>query len=137
MVSGDYLERIAKKNQVTISQLKEWNQLSSTTLMPGQKLVVYTAATQAPDQQATASRELAPIDPEAENKATASLGTKNHPKAPAAPISQEVKLIHAVQPGDTLYNISKRYNNIPVERIKKLNKLKSDEIKPGQKLVIS
>jgi membrane-bound lytic murein transglycosylase D len=57
--------------------------------------------------------------------------------AKAKKLVQEVKLIHAVQPGDTLWNISKRYKNIPVEQIKKLNNLKNNEIKPGQKLVIS
>jgi membrane-bound lytic murein transglycosylase D len=130
VVRGDFLERIAKKNQVTIAQLKEWNNLSGSTLMPGQKLVVYTAGSPAPqtlDKPAATSQE-------AELKETKSLATNNTRKAP---ISQDMKMIHAVQAGDTLYNISKRYNNIPVERIKKLNKLKSDEIKPGQKLVIS
>jgi membrane-bound lytic murein transglycosylase D len=131
VVRGDFLERIAKKNQVTIAQLKEWNNLSGSTLMPGQKLVVYTAGSPAVPQ--TLDKPAA-TSQEAELKETKSLATNNTRKAP---ISQDMKMIHAVQAGDTLYNISKRYNNIPVERIKKLNKLKSDEIKPGQKLVIS
>jgi membrane-bound lytic murein transglycosylase D len=46
-------------------------------------------------------------------------------------------LVHSVQPGDTLWNISKKYNGISVEQIKKLNKLKGDALKPGQKLVLS
>jgi membrane-bound lytic murein transglycosylase D len=41
-----------------------------------------------------------------------------------------------VQPGDTLYNISRRYQGVTVDQLRKLNNLKSDEVKPGQKLVI-
>ena len=44
---------------------------------------------------------------------------------------------YTVQPGDTLWNISRKYNGISVEQIRKKNKLKSDDLKPGQKLVIS
>lgn len=44
--------------------------------------------------------------------------------------------IHYVQPGDTLWNISQRYDGISVSRIKKLNKLRSNALKVGQKLII-
>jgi membrane-bound lytic murein transglycosylase D len=47
------------------------------------------------------------------------------------------RFIHQVQPGDTLWNISQKYDGISVEQIKKLNKLKSNSIKPGQKLILS
>jgi membrane-bound lytic murein transglycosylase D len=139
VVKGDFLERIARKNQVTIAQIKEWNNLSSSTVLPGQKLVIFAA--QQPENtqdQAEASQDLATADNSSpEPKVNKTFAAKNSRKTQAAKVVEEVKLIHAVQQGDTLYNISKRYNNIPVERIKKLNKLKSDEIKPGQKLVIS
>ena len=42
---------------------------------------------------------------------------------------------YTVKKGDTLYSISKKYS-ISVEGLKKLNKLKSNEIKIGQKLKI-
>jgi membrane-bound lytic murein transglycosylase D len=43
---------------------------------------------------------------------------------------------HIVQPGDTLWEISKAYNNITIEKLKQLNNLKNNDIKPGQKLVV-
>jgi membrane-bound lytic murein transglycosylase D len=43
---------------------------------------------------------------------------------------------HVVQPGDTLWDISRLYQNVSIEQIKKLNDLKSNKIKPGQKLMI-
>ena len=42
---------------------------------------------------------------------------------------------YTVKKGDTLYSISKKYS-VTIEELKKLNKLKSNEIKIGQKLKI-
>ena len=44
--------------------------------------------------------------------------------------------IYSVQPGDTLWDISKMYNGLTVEKLKKLNKLRSNKIVPGQKLIV-
>jgi membrane-bound lytic murein transglycosylase D len=131
---GDFLERIAQKHKVTIPQIKGWNHLKSNTVVPGQKLTLLIPA------QPVEPVALAAVESKAEaNKTTTITASVNQTRQQARKklIEQEVKLIHAVQQGDTLWNISKRYNNIPVEKIKKLNKLKSDEIKPGQKLVLS
>lgn len=44
--------------------------------------------------------------------------------------------VHVVKPGETLFRISKRYG-IPVEMLKKWNKLPDDIIEVGQKLIVS
>jgi membrane-bound lytic murein transglycosylase D len=43
---------------------------------------------------------------------------------------------HFVQRGDTLWTIAQRYG-IPAERLKKLNRLRSNAVKKGQKLIVS
>ncbi len=43
--------------------------------------------------------------------------------------------IYIVKPGDNLWNIGKRYY-LPVERLRELNELTSDELTPGQKLLV-
>ena len=43
---------------------------------------------------------------------------------------------HMVQKGETLYAISRKYNNIPVAKLKQLNNLKNDNIQVGQMLRI-
>ncbi len=45
-------------------------------------------------------------------------------------------VIYVVKPGDTLWNIGRRYY-IPVEQIKRLNNLESDMLQIGQKLFIA
>lgn len=43
---------------------------------------------------------------------------------------------YTVQPGDSLWTISKRHAGLSVEQIKRLNNLNSNNIKPGQRLII-
>ena len=42
---------------------------------------------------------------------------------------------HTVQPGDTLFNISRRFG-VTVEQLRRLNHLTSDHVKLGQRLVV-
>lgn len=43
---------------------------------------------------------------------------------------------YIVQPGDSLWIISKKHNGITIDEIKRLNNLNTNNIKPGQKLII-
>lgn len=43
---------------------------------------------------------------------------------------------YTVQPGDSLWIISRKHEGLTVEQIKRLNNLNSNNIKPGQKLII-
>ncbi|RZK60134.1 MAG: LysM peptidoglycan-binding domain-containing protein [Hymenobacter sp.] len=42
---------------------------------------------------------------------------------------------HTVQPGDTLFNISRRFG-VSMQELRRLNHLKSDDVKLGQKLLV-
>ena len=44
-------------------------------------------------------------------------------------------VVYVVRPEDNLWNIGKRYY-VPVERIKEVNELSSDEVRAGDKLLI-
>ncbi|MDF2157132.1 LysM peptidoglycan-binding domain-containing protein [Algoriphagus sp. CAU 1675] len=46
------------------------------------------------------------------------------------------QLTYTVRPGDSLWIISKKHAGLTVEQIKRLNNLNSNNIKPGQKLII-
>ena len=45
-------------------------------------------------------------------------------------------LKYTVQKGDTLWDIARMYSGVSVSKIKQLNNLKSNTLKPGSKLVI-
>jgi len=118
---GDYLTRLARENGVSVAQLVAWNRLEAETVVPGQKLWLHAPA--AEEQAPTAS--LASAAPKA-----------TRPDKAVAKSSHKAALkTHLVQPGDTLYNISRRFG-VSVEELRRLNNLASDEVKLGQKLLL-
>jgi membrane-bound lytic murein transglycosylase D len=119
---GDNLTAIANKHNVTVEQLQEWNELNGSLIKYNQQLVIMK-----PAALLAMNQEPAPEPAIKKNTSKQS--------AVEAKVQQE-QLIHQVQPGDTLWNISQRYNGITVEQIKKLNKLKTNDIKPGQQLIL-
>ncbi|WP_375416938.1 LysM peptidoglycan-binding domain-containing protein [uncultured Hymenobacter sp.] len=113
---GDNLTRLAHERGLSVAQVVAWNNLKSGSVEAGQRLVF--------------------VAPAAENTAPAR-GARSHPtvsRMNAAKADLETRF-HQVQPGDTLYNISRRFG-ISVQQLRKLNRLTSDEVKLGQKLVV-
>lgn len=108
--SGEYLGYIAGKYNVSVSNLMAWNNLRSTHLKPGDRLNIYSSA--------------------------------NAPKSdPIAAKSSNVNMdkykFHTIQPGDTLWDIAKRYNGISVNDLKKMNtNLNFNHLKPGTKIKV-
>lgn len=112
--SGDNLGTIARRHGVRVEDIKKWNNLTSNNIKIGQKLNLYML----PGQQ-----ERLPV------------ASNNTPVSNSLSTSAAGKT-YTVQPGDTLWDISKK-QGLTVEKIKTLNNLKSNELKPGQKLIIS
>ena len=46
------------------------------------------------------------------------------------------ELEHIVQKGDTLWEIAQMYNGVSISEIKQLNNLKSNNLKPGSRIII-
>lgn len=105
--SGDVLGSIAQKHGTTVTNIKNWNNLRSNTIKTGQKLTIYKKESSFDSNLASAAASPA--------------------QAPQ---------FYTVQPGDSLWIISKKFNGITIDQIKKLNNLNSNQIKPGQKLKI-
>ena len=99
---GDYLGRIAKEHNVRVFELKEWNNLKTTNLDIGDKLVIYVKNNQETQEktQKTAKNE------------------------------------YIVQKGDTLWEIAKKHNGVSIWKIKSLNNMESDMLKPGTKILL-
>ncbi|MBC6990997.1 LysM peptidoglycan-binding domain-containing protein [Hymenobacter sp. BT491] len=126
---GDILTKIAREHGVTVAQIMAWNKLETEKVAPGQHLTFYAASS----DEETAIAQVSEVTPRRTTHAKVASATPKKP-APAAP--PVIRKVHLVQPGDTLYNISRRYQGVTVEQLRKLNNLKSDNVKPGQKLVI-
>ena len=111
---GDVLNRIADKYDVDTYDLKVWNHLKSSKIMLGQKLVIFDDVEEVVEIERT-------IKEERRSKKT---------------IDRTKPKYHVVQRGDTLWSISQRYGGISVEKIKKINGLRTNAVKKGQKLKI-
>lgn len=90
---------------------------------------VPAAATVAPSQPV--SKPQAAPTPRAKPAVTAVASTSDAPELPLRPATRVEN--HVVANGDTLYNISRRYN-MSVAELKSLNMLNSDAVKLGQNL---
>ncbi len=104
-------------------------------------------------EEVTTKKGITPPAPAARKSAAATVkkpaAVKNEKKTPVkktpakvpaktqkAPAARTAVRYHTVQSGETLYRISRTYG-LPVERLKKINRLPGNTIKPGQKLRVS
>lgn len=110
--SGDYLGKIASRNGVTVSQIQQWNNLRSTNLRVGQKLVLYGSNTP---------------------KTTASTSSSSQK---SSIINSGTNQYYTIRSGDTLWDIAKA-RGVSVDDLKKWNShLNFNNMKPGVKIVV-
>ncbi|MBQ6484270.1 MAG: LysM peptidoglycan-binding domain-containing protein [Carnobacterium sp.] len=108
--SGDSLWSIANSNGVSVANLKAWNNLSSDTILVGQKLTIKGGTTTPALNPGTGSNN--------GNGGGTTTGST-----------------YTVKSGDSLWAIANK-NNVSVANLKSWNKLSSDVIFVGQKLVL-
>lgn len=104
---GEFLGFIAKKHNITLDQIKEWNNLQDVNIHAGQKLIV--------------------------GKIEAQDAVAEKTKKDKYESSHE----YYVQKGDSLFSIAKKYPGVTVSDIKRWNGIKNGNIKPGQRLKIN
>lgn len=110
VIKGDYISLIARKFQVKVSEIMEWNNLKSETLYAGQKLTVY-------------SDEPMPV--------TATVASTPKPVSTGTPTYK----YYTIRQGDTLYKISQKYG-VSISQIMQWNNMKSKTLIAGKKLKI-
>ncbi len=107
---GEVLGKIASHYGVSVNDIKKWNNKSNTKVVVGESLAIY-------------------VDKSEKVKANSLVANKS---------SDNVKqpIIHTVRRGDTLWNISQRYEGVSVNDLKKWNNLKGNNVVVGQKIRI-
>ena len=106
VTSGDALYTIAKKFNMSVQDLKELNGLNSNSIKPGLELLVF---------KSNSSTKVVEGNKEETNNS---------------------KKTHVVKSGDSLWSISKQYNGVTIDKLRKLNNLKSNDLDIGQELRI-
>ncbi len=124
---GDHLARLAHDHHLSVAQVVAWNRLDSEAVVAGQRLV-FRAPADAGDVADKAA------DPARKQPKAAAVAVAAAPRR--APDKRlETPKVHLVQPGDTLFNLSRRFG-VSVQTLRELNHLTSDEVKLGQKLLV-
>lgn len=103
---NDVLGKIADQFNVSIADLKNWNNLKNDKIIPGKNLIIYSDSKPVSSQQANTNK---------------SGNTKSN--------------LHTVQNGESLWEIARLYN-VVVADIMAWNNLTTDRVKAGQKLKI-
>jgi LysM repeat protein len=105
--SGESLSRISKRYGISVGDVVGWNGLTSTIIRPGDRLELW----------------------------------RTHPRPASRPaevplqIGDDGSAIHTVAPGETLWELSRRYK-ISVAELRTWNGLAGTLIRPGQDLVV-
>lgn len=124
---GDNLGSIADKYGVSVKEVKDWNNIRSSSLQAGRKLKIKVddqiAVTEKVKKPTVAVKEEIIAEKTSEKKLTKTAETKN-----VAAIAE-----HTVEPGETLVTIAKKHK-MYVADLKKFNNLKDGNIKAGDKL---
>ena len=110
--SGDVLGRIASRHRCTVDQIKRWNNLKNNNIRVGQTLIIYRGGS-APS--------------------TASKSSSSSSASTAAPANATT---YTVKSGDVLGKIAERHG-CTVAQLKAWNNLSSNNIRVGQKLIVS
>jgi membrane-bound lytic murein transglycosylase D len=112
---GENLGSIARKYDVAVSDIKDWNNLEDNNIQLGSKLVVGKKYMVSSDN----------------NKNTVS-----KKESIAINNRDQVKLYY-VKKGDSLFSIAKKYPGVSISDLKKWNGIKNESLKAGMKLKIN
>tara|TARA_B110000459_G_scaffold42964_1_gene47092 strand:+ start:277 stop:1743 length:1467 start_codon:yes stop_codon:yes gene_type:complete len=107
---GDYLGKIARKFNVRVSKIKQWNSLRTNDLKIGQRLTIYS-------RNPTTDLVAKP-------------GQSTSKKNPD-------KRTYLVKAGDSLWSISNKLSGVSIEDLKEWNDIWNSYLKPGMRLIIS
>ncbi|MFL5764838.1 MAG: LysM peptidoglycan-binding domain-containing protein [Bacteroidia bacterium] len=125
VMKGEHLSTIARRYGCTVSDLKAWNGITSSTVKPGKKLTIYVYGKK-PVEKPIPPSNVKKLDPKtpatADNAANSNASGKYR--------------FYTVQKGDSLYKIAQK-NKTTVDELKKLNNMGAKfSLLPGKKIKV-
>ena len=121
---GDTLWSLARKFNVSVAELKEWNSLSSDLIITNASLIVSN-----PNNATNSSDEKRQQDVANQGNNSQTVGSTNNN-------SNQTSASHTINKGDTLWSIAQR-NNVTVADLIKWNNLSSTVIHIDGQLIVS
>ena len=144
---------VAAIYNMSAAELKRLNRLKSNKLLKGQRLSVNTTVkvkvpienNNQANNKSKSTQNNSAVDAVVNETGSKSVNvvmqadttiTDNANTNTTNQVNQPKYVYHLVQPGDTLWNIAKRYNGVTIEMIKNINNLRSSQLKVGTKLKV-
>lgn len=133
---GDNLTAVANKYDVSVSDIKKWNNLKSNTLAYGKSLKIVTG--QSVDSSAKAEPKIDAVV--SKNKSLLASESKSNKEEKinnnSAPLTTDSSTLYVVQKGDNLGSIAQKYE-VTVAEIQEWNGLSNDTVQYGTSLQIA
>ncbi len=122
---GDTLWSIAKRYNVTLNNLRQWNKITGNLILPNQQIIVGKVAPKSPVEETKPKEETKPTE-------------KNEPTKETKPADQktttETKQYTIVR-GDTLNKIAAQYG-VTVSQLQQWNNISGHLIYPNQTIIV-
>jgi membrane-bound lytic murein transglycosylase D len=132
VVRGDTLEGIAERFDVSVAQLKRWNNIHGASVPRGSRLKIYAGGS-GDDAPRPASAAKSAVHPAAENANAGGVAVRN---VAANGGNKPATVEHHVKQGETLYSIAHAYKT-SVESIRQANSFLDERpLKAGDVLTI-
>ena len=123
---GDTLWSIAKRYNVTLNNLRQWNKITGNLIIPNQQIIVGKVAPKSPVEETKPKEETKPTE-------------KNEPTKETKPTDQktttEIKQYTIVR-GDTLNKIAKAHG-VSVAQLRQWNNISGHLIYPNQMIIVN
>lgn len=138
---GETLSEIADKNNVSITNLRKWNNIKGSNINAGQSLVIQTTKKVTVNEVVKKPKPKVemPIKPEVEDAVAENTVTEKPAENRYSDSKSKIDIkedYYIVQKGDSIFSITRKFPNLTADDLKKKNDLKSDNIQPGMKLKI-
>jgi membrane-bound lytic murein transglycosylase D len=135
---GETLSEIADKNNVSIVNLRKWNNIKGSSINTGQSLVIQTTKKVTVNEVVKKPKPKTEIiEPAVENAVAENIEKPTENKYSSAKSKIDImEDYYIVQKGDSIFSITKKFPNLTADDLKKKNDLKTDNIQPGMKLKI-
>jgi membrane-bound lytic murein transglycosylase D len=130
VAKGDNLTEIATKYQVSINDLKKWNQLADNNVKIGQNIKIIKNE----KVISTIRKELNPVAEKSEDVAVAEKTSTKETVSDNNNATEDG--FYVVQKGDNLFSIANKYD-VTMQQIKDWNNLTDTNIKLGSKLIVN
>ncbi|MBO0482922.1 LysM peptidoglycan-binding domain-containing protein [Candidatus Enterococcus courvalinii] len=126
--AGESVWGVANKNNITMAQLIEWNNIQNNFIYPGQKLIIKGGS--AASTNSASGNTTATTGNNAANTTTPSNNAK-----PTTSTSTSGDTLYTVKAGESVWGVANK-NNITMEQFIEWNNIKNNFIYPGQKVIV-